>query len=75
SRMYIYFCQKNKKDLEEVKTFLEEIGIICGKIHNPSVKKDPNYWRFFVSAKSYIDFARVIGSRHLAKKKVLEMVI
>jgi len=30
---------------------------------------------FFVSCKSYKDFAQKIGSRHSAKKKVLEMVI
>ena len=75
SRMYIYFCQKDKRDLEEVKSFLTELGIICGETHNPSAKKDPNYWRFFVSCKSYNDFARKIGSRHPAKRKVLEMMI
>jgi len=75
ARMYVYFCQKNKEDLAEVKSFLEELGIVCGKTHNPSKKQDPNYWRFFVSCKSYKDFARKIGSRDPAKKKVLEMVI
>ena len=75
SRMYIYFCQKDKNDLEEVKSFLGELGIVCGKTHNPSKRKDPNYWRFFVSCKSYKDFARIIGSRHSTKKQVLEMVI
>ncbi len=75
SRMYVYFCQKNKSDLEEVKSFLGELGIICGKTHNPSEKEDPNYWRFFVSCKSYKDFAQKIGSRHPLKKRVLEMVI
>ncbi len=74
SRMYIYFCQKDKTDLEEVKTFLEELGIVCGEIHNPTFKV-PDYWRFFVSCKSYKDFALKIGSRHPRKRKVLEMVI
>jgi len=75
SRMYIYFCQKDRKDLEEVKTFLEELGIVCGAIHNPSKAKDPDYWRFFVSCKSYADFARIIGSKHPSKRKILEKMI
>src|SRR3989338_2382478 len=75
SRMYIYFCQKEKQSLEEVKSYLNELGIICGEIHNPSRKEDPDYWRFYVSCKSYGDFARRIGSRHPIKQNVLEMVI
>jgi len=75
SRMYIYLCQKDKIDLEQVRSFLIELGIECGEIHNPSKKKDPNYWRFFVSSKSYNDFARVIGSSHPVKKEILEMKI
>ena len=52
-RFYIYFAQKNKSDLEQLKSYLTELGIICGKTHNPSKLKDPNYWRFFISCKSY----------------------
>ncbi len=75
SRPYFYFCQKNLEDLTQVKEYLEEFGISCGEIHNPSRSKDPNYWRFYISAKSYKDFARLIKSKHPIKKKVLEMVI
>ena len=74
-RFYIYFCQKDKIDLEEVKSYLLELGISCGVIHNPSKKVDPNYWRFFVSSKSYRDFARIISSDHPGKIKLLEMKI
>ncbi len=74
-RFYIYFCQKDKIDLEEVKKYLLELGISCGVIHNPSKKVDPNYWRFFVSSKSYKDFARIISSDHPEKIKLLEMKI
>ena len=35
ARMYIYFAQKNKEDLEGVQSYLEELGVICGKTHNP----------------------------------------
>ena len=47
-RFYLYFCQKNKNDLEQVRNYLTELGISCGVIHNPSKKVDPNYWRFYI---------------------------
>jgi hypothetical protein len=74
-RFYIYFCQKDKRDLLEVKEYLEEIGISCGVIHNPSIKVDPNYWRFFVRAKSYSKFAKIISSSHPEKITFLRMKI
>jgi hypothetical protein len=75
ARMYIYLAQKDKEDLEEVCSFLTELGIKCGKLHNPSRRVDPDYWRFFVSSESYTTFAREIGSMHPSKCKILEMVI
>ncbi len=74
-RYYLYFCQKDKKDLFQVKTYLEEIGIRCGNMHNPSKQIDPNYWRFYISAKSYKDFAERIGSDHPEKVRYLRMKI
>ncbi len=74
-RFYIYFCQKDRRDLSKVKKYLEEIGITCGKTHNPSIKVDPNYWRFFVRAKSYSKFARIISSSHPEKITFLKMKI
>jgi hypothetical protein len=74
-RYYIYFAQKDKSDLEEVKIYLEHLRIICGRLHNPSKRVDPNYWRFYVSAKSYKDFARTINSAHPDKRKYLRMKI
>ncbi len=71
-RYYIYFAQKNLNDLSEVKRYLEEFGIICGKIHNPSKQADPNYWRFFISIKSYKTFAKIIGSWHPIKSHFLK---
>lgn len=41
---YIYFAQKDLNDLLELKSYLEELGITCGKVHNPSKKADPYYW-------------------------------
>ena len=74
-RYYLYFCQKDKTDLIQVRKYLEEIGIICGALHNPSKKVDPNYWRFYISAKSYTDFATIIGSSHPEKHRYLRMKI
>ena len=74
-RYYIYFAQKNLSDLQQVKAFLEALEIKCGIIHNPSRRVDPDYWRFFVSVKSYQDFANVIGSWHPIKSRFLRMKI
>jgi intein-encoded DNA endonuclease-like protein len=74
-RFYIYFAQKDRDDLEQVKSYLTDCGIVCGKTHNPSKKKDPNYWRFFVSCKSYKDFIQKIGSWHPTKNQHLRMKI
>ncbi len=74
-RYYLYFAQKNLKDLDQVKEYLEEFGIKCGSIHNPSKRADPNYWRFFISVKSYEEFAEIIGSWHPVKSRFLRMKI
>ena len=74
-RYYLYFAQKNRQDLEQVKEFLEEFRIDCGLVHNPSKNVDPNYWRFFIRAKSYEKFAQVISSWHPIKQKFLRMKI
>lgn len=74
-RYYLYFAQKDRRDLEQVKRYLEELKISCGVIHNPSKKVDPAYWRFFVRAASYKDFAKIIGAAHCEKAKFLRMKI
>lgn len=74
-RYYIYFSQKNRPDLEQVKEYLEELDINCGIIHNPSKKVDKDYWRFFIRANSYEKFATVIGSWHPIKCHYLRMKI
>ena len=74
-RYYLYFAQKKFEDLVQVRNYLEELGISCGVVHNPSKKADPNYWRFFVRAKSYLDFAKTIGSSHPEKVIFLRMKI
>ncbi|MBU4210641.1 LAGLIDADG family homing endonuclease [Patescibacteria group bacterium] len=72
-RFYIYFSQKDINDLKEVKQCLKELNISCGKTHNPSKKVDPDYWRFYILSKSYKDFAKIIGSFHPIKNRLLRM--
>ena len=74
-RFYIYFSQKNKSDLEQLKSYITELGISCGKTHNPSKNIDPNYWRFYISCKSYKTYIELIGSLHPVKSKLLRMKI
>lgn len=74
-RYYIYFCQKNRVELENLKQYLKQLRILSGIVHNPSKKVDPNYWRFFIKAKSYSDFAQKIGSDHPDKRQYLRMKI
>ena len=74
-RYYIYFAQKNLEDLKQVKDWLEQLGIKCGSIHNPSRNVDPNYWRFFISIQSYEKFAKIISSWHPIKSRFLRMKI
>lgn len=74
-RFYIYFCQKDKVVLEEIKKDLRSFGIESGVVHNPSRRVDPNYWRFFIRAKSYKKFAEKVSSAHPEKLLILRMKI
>lgn len=74
-RYYLYFCQKNKEDLTDVRDYLQELSIQCGVIHNPSKRIDPDYWRFFIRAQSYKKFAEIVGSWHPIKAQYLRMKI
>lgn len=74
-RFYLYFCQKDKKVLCKIKDYLTDFGIKSGKIHNPSKRVDPNYWRFYISANSYKKFSKLISSNHPDKYSILRMKI
>ncbi|MFA5777535.1 MAG: LAGLIDADG family homing endonuclease [Parcubacteria group bacterium] len=69
-RFYIQLVQSNKKKLQRIKIILEELEIKTGKIHNPSVKVDPEYWRMYVLAKSQKRFAEIINSCHPRKIEI-----
>lgn len=75
TRYYIYFCQKDRPDLEQVRNYLLELGIDCGTIHVPSKVVDPNYHRFYILSNSWEKFGRLIGSFHTEKSKFVRMKI
>ncbi|MGZ4208356.1 MAG: hypothetical protein ACXVQ6_10735, partial [Actinomycetota bacterium] len=51
---------------------LQKLGIACGTIHNPSKRIDPNYWRFYIAARSHFDFMCKVGSWHPVKRRLME---
>ena len=71
-RFYVQFVQKDFTDLERVRNVLNRLAIECGRLHNPSERVDPNYWRFYVLSRSHSDFIRLIRSWHPGKRAILE---
>ena len=69
---YIQLVQKDKTKIEKLVRMLDTLGISTGKIHNPSERVDPNYWRIYVSWRSHKDFVSKIGSWHPLKAKILQ---
>ncbi|MGH2786562.1 MAG: LAGLIDADG family homing endonuclease [Actinomycetota bacterium] len=72
ARFYIQFVQKNHPDLTQLRSVLGCLGIRCGVVHTPSVRVQPGYFRFYVSAASHLDFIRKIGSWHPRKRPLLD---
>ena len=70
AKFYIQLAQKNRRKIENLKFILNSLGISVGKIHNPSKKVDPDYWRIFISTKSHKDFIKVIWSWHPKKQDI-----
>ena len=73
ARFYIQLVQKDREDLETVRSYLVDLGIQCGRIHNPSVRVDPDYWRFYVLANSHEDFIERVSSWHPRKRMLLDL--
>ena len=71
AKFYIQLVQKDKSKIKKLVTMLSSLGIKTGKVHNPSAKIDPDYWRVFVSTNSHRDFAKIVGSWHPIKKEIL----
>ena len=66
-RFYIQLVQKDKGKLEKLKKILSDLEIETGKIHNPSRKVDPDYWRMYILVNSQKVFVEEIGSWHPRK--------
>ncbi|MEE9181776.1 MAG: hypothetical protein V3U33_04335 [candidate division NC10 bacterium] len=69
---YVYSAQKDRRDLEEPYAFLVSLGIEVGKMHNPSRRVDPDYWRFYIRRRSLRRFSDLVGSWHPRKSKLLK---
>lgn len=69
-RFYIQLVQKDHAKIKALKQILHELNIFTGKIHNPSHRVDPDYWRIFISARSHKRFAEIIGSLHPIKAEI-----
>jgi hypothetical protein len=69
SRLYLQLSQKNRDVLETLVEILESWSIRCGRIHNPSVAVDPDYWRFYVLTGSQQRFMTLVGSWHPRKRR------
>ncbi len=67
ARLYFQFSQKDRHDLRVLRDYLEGLDIDCGRLHIPSVRTDPDYWRFFVRARSHPRFMNEIGAWHPRK--------
>jgi len=63
--------QNSKDKLKKLKKLLEDLGIKTGKIHNPSKRVDPNYYRMYVLANSQKLFLTKVGSWHPRKIRTL----
>jgi hypothetical protein len=57
--------------LEKLKRLLNKLGIRTGRIHNPSKKVDPDYWRMYILVESQKKFVDVIGTWHPRKIRTL----
>lgn len=72
SKRYIQLTQKDHGKIELLKNLLTQLGIETGKIHNPSIRVDPDYWRVFVSRQSISTFVSKIGSWHPRKAAIFD---
>ena len=69
ARFYIQLVQKNKQKLIDIKKILSELNINTGKIHNPSVRVDPDLWRIYVLSNSKDKFVKIMGWEKVDKAK------
>lgn len=71
-RFYVQLGQKDYVDLARLKSVLTHLGLECGRLHNPSARADPTYWRFCVLSNSHQAFLRRVSSWHPRKRVILD---
>lgn len=71
-RFYIQLVQKNYEKIAAIKKTLLDLGIASGRIHNPSKRVDPDYWRIFIPVSHHKLFAGRISSWHPIKAKIFK---
>lgn len=71
TKFYIQLSQKDRKKIEKLKKLLADLKIKTGRVHNPSKRVDPDYWRIYVLKKSHQRFCESIGSWHPRKFRIL----
>jgi hypothetical protein len=71
ARFYIQLTQKDRTDLARLRRRFVGLGISCGRIHNPSVRVDPDYFRFYVLSESHAVFMQYIKSWHPLKRALI----
>ncbi len=71
ARFYIQLCQKDYGDLSALQSVLSDLDIRTGRLHNPSRRVDPDYWRFYVATCSHARFVADVGSWHPVKRALL----
>ncbi len=72
AKKYIQLVQKDYLKMVLLKELLTKLSISTGKIHNPSKRVDPNYWRLFVSMPSIPRFVSKVGSWHPRKHAIFQ---
>ncbi len=72
SKKYVQLAQKDYKKIALLKKLLLDLDILTGKIHNPSKRVDPNYWRIYVRRQSILKFVSVVGSWHPRKRAIFQ---
>ena len=71
-KRYIQLVQKDYKKIALLASWLNELSIMTGKIHNPSKNVDPDYWRVFIRMPSINNFVCRIGSWHPRKDAIFQ---
>lgn len=73
----IYFCQANKKSLEELRQIILRLGITPGKVSGPYFKKGYKHPVFALrihGVKEVVKFYNIVGSFHPEKIKRLKII-